>query len=226
MRQFFAGARSVPVTSWRAPSQWRCSRRTYLILLLGLYLYGTGDAIIINATLGAGPWVVFALGVTHVTGLSIAFTTCILSVFAVLCWIPLRQKPGLGTISNAVVISIAIGVGTTVIPEPSNLYVRIGMVILGILSIAVASALYLTCGLGAGPRDGLMTGINKRFGVPVGRARLVVELTVVSLGWLLSGMPRDGSLGLGKNVGLGTVLFALLIGRCVAITLGFVGRRA
>ena len=160
MRQFFAGARSVPVTSWRAPSQWRCSRRTYLILLLGLYLYGTGDAIIINATLGAGPWVVFALGVTHVTGLSIAFTTFILSVFAVLCWIPLRQKPGLGTISNAVVISIAIGIGTAVIPEPSNLYVRIGMVILGIFSIAVASALYLTCGLGAGPRDGYQQKIR------------------------------------------------------------------
>lgn len=226
MRRFFTGARSVPITSWRAPSQWRCSARTYLILVIGLYLYGTGDAIIINATLGAGPWVVFALGVTHVTGLSVAYTTFILSLFAVICWIPLRQKPGLGTISNAVVISIAIGVGTAVIPEPSNLYLRILMVVFGILTIAVASALYLTCGLGAGPRDGLMTGMNKRFGVPVGRARLVVEVTVVILGWLLSGMPRDGSLGLGKNVGLGTALFALLIGRCVAITLGFVGRRS
>jgi len=226
VRQFLSGARTVPITLWRAPSQWRCTPKTYLILLIGLYLYGTGDAIIINATLGAGPWVVFALGVTHVTGISIAFTTFLLSIFAVLCWIPLRQKPGLGTISNAVVISIAIGVGTAVIPEPSNLSLRILMVMIGIVMIAIASSLYLTCGLGPGPRDGLMTGINKRFGIPVGRARLFVEVAVVCFGWFLSGSPRDGSLGLGKDIGLGTALFALFIGRLVAIALGVVARRS
>jgi uncharacterized membrane protein YczE len=128
-------------------------------------------------------------------------------------WIPLREKPGFGTISNIVIIALAIEIGVSNIPLQENYFVGILYTLLGIAMVGAASALYITCGLGPGPRDGLMTGIHFKTGVRVGRVRLAIESTVFGLGWLLGG-----------TVGLGTLLFALLIGQSIAVSLGVVSR--
>jgi len=128
-------------------------------------------------------------------------------------WIPLREKPGFGTISNIVIIALAIEIGVTYIPLQENYFIGIVYTLLGIGMVGVASALYITCGLGPGPRDGLMTGIHFKTGVRVGRVRLAIEGSVLALGWVLGG-----------TVGLGTLLFALLIGQSIAISLGVVSR--
>jgi len=128
-------------------------------------------------------------------------------------WIPLREKPGFGTISNIVIIALAIEIGVTYIPLQENYFIGILYTLLGIGMVGVASALYITCGLGPGPRDGLMTGIHFKTGVRVGRVRLAIEGSVLALGWVLGG-----------TVGLGTLLFALLIGQSIAISLGVVSR--
>ena len=128
-------------------------------------------------------------------------------------WIPLREKPGFGTISNIVIIALAIEIGVSNIPLQENYFVGILYTLLGITMVGAASALYITCGLGPGPRDGLMTGIHFKTGVRVGRVRLAIESTVFGLGWLLGG-----------TVGLGTLLFALLIGQSIAVSLGVVSR--
>jgi len=128
-------------------------------------------------------------------------------------WIPLREKPGFGTISNIVIIALAIEIGVSNIPLQENYFVGILYTLVGIAMVGAASALYITCGLGPGPRDGLMTGIHFKTGVRVGRVRLAIESTVFGLGWLLGG-----------TVGLGTLLFALLIGQSIAVSLGVVSR--
>jgi uncharacterized membrane protein YczE len=128
-------------------------------------------------------------------------------------WIPLREKPGFGTISNIVIIALAIEIGVSNIPLQENYFIGILYTLLGIAMVGAASALYITCGLGPGPRDGLMTGIHFKTGVRVGRVRLAIESTVFGLGWLLGG-----------TVGLGTLLFALLIGQSIAVSLGVVSR--
>jgi hypothetical protein len=136
-----------------------------------------------------------------------------ISALVLLGWIPLREKPGFGTISNIVIIALAIEIGVTYIPLQENYFIGILYTLLGIGMVGVASALYITCGLGPGPRDGLMTGIHFKTGVRVGRVRLAIEGSVLALGWVLGG-----------TVGLGTLLFALLIGQSIAISLGVVSR--
>jgi uncharacterized membrane protein YczE len=127
-------------------------------------------------------------------------------------WIPLKQRPGFGTISNILIISYALQIGTDVFPiQHHTLWIRFAYVILGIIIIGIGSSLYITCGLGPGPRDGLMTGIHRVTGVRVGRVRLFIEVIALSIGWLLGG-----------RVGIGTLMFALLIGNSVAISLGVV----
>jgi uncharacterized membrane protein YczE len=136
-----------------------------------------------------------------------------ISALVLLGWIPLREKPGFGTISNIVIIALAIEIGVTYIPLQENYFLGILYTLLGIAMVGVASALYITCGLGPGPRDGLMTGIHFKTGIRVGRVRLAIEGSVLALGWVLGG-----------TVGLGTLLFALLIGQSIAISLGVVSR--
>ena len=136
-----------------------------------------------------------------------------ISALVLLGWIPLREKPGFGTISNIVIIALAIEIGVTYIPLQENYFIGILYTLLGIGMVGVASALYITCGLGPGPRDGLMTGIHFKTGIRVGRVRLAIEGSVLALGWVLGG-----------TVGFGTLLFALLIGQSIAISLGVVSR--
>jgi len=209
-------ARTVPVTRWRASSRWRAKPSTLGILVLGLYLFGTGDALLVVSGLGVSPWTVLAQGLGDQLGISIGLATFIVSAVVLLLWIPLRERPGLGTISNAVVIAIALQVGVTFLPRPTNVFIQFAFVIVGILIIGLGSGLYLTTRMGPGPRDGWMTGIHLRTGWPVSAVRLGIEVVVLAAGWMLGG-----------TVGIGTVMFAILIGPSVGYGLmlaGAVGR--
>lgn len=182
------------------------------MLLAGLYLFGSGEAFIVQGGLGVSPWTVLAQGLATVLPLSIGVATFLVSALVLLLWIPLRERPGLGTIANALVIAVALELGVTFLPAPGGLAGQLSYVLLGVAMIGVASGFYLTTNLGPGPRDGWMTGLHVRTGWPVGRVRLGIEVTVLSVGWLLGG-----------TVGVGTVLFALLIGPAVALGLAAAG---
>lgn len=213
LRTLLAPHKTVPITPWRAESRWQLSPTRVLILFVGLIIFGLGDSLLIQGNLGNAPWTVFAQGLTLKTGLSIGEATLVISTFVLLIWIPLREKPGFGTLSNIVLIATFIQVGTQIFPEQNSLVTGIAFDLLGIAMVGLGSALYITCGLGPGPRDGAMTGIHYRTGIRVGRVRLGIEIVVLIIGWLMGG-----------TVGLGTALFALLIGQSVAIFLGIVAR--
>ena len=206
-----AGSRTIPRTRWTARSPWRPTPGSLFSLLLGLTLFGLGDAFLLLADLGATPWTVLAQGLSIRTGLAIGWTTFAVSVVVLLLWIPLRQRPGLGTVLNIVVISIVLDLAYSWLPAPSGLAARLGLVLVGIATIGLGSGFYLTAGHGPGPRDGWMTGVHHRTGRPVAQVRLVIEVVVLVTGWLLGG-----------TVGVGTALFALLIGRAVALGLAVV----
>ncbi|CAB4643786.1 unannotated protein [freshwater metagenome] len=211
-------SRTIPHTPWRAESTWSLGLGRYhferlLILIFGLTIFGLGDAFLIMSTLGNSPWTVLAEGISLNTPLNIGESTFIISVFILLLWIPLRQKPGFGTLANIVVIATAIELGLHIIPSTENLSLQLFYIFVGITLVGFGSALYITCGLGTGPRDGLMTGLHYKTGVRVGRVRLGIEIIALSVGALLGG-----------SLGIGTALFALLIGQSVAISLGVVDR--
>jgi len=205
--------KTVPITPWTSTGRWDLSLPRVLILFFGLAIFGLGDSLLIQANIGNAPWTVLAEGVTLKTNLSIGWATFFISVFVLLLWIPLRERPGFGTLSNIVLIATFIQLGTMIFPEVNSLPVGIAYDLIGITLVGFGSALYITCGLGPGPRDGAMTGIHQRTGIRVGRVRMGIEVTVLLAGWSLGG-----------TVGLGTALFALLIGQSVAISLGLVAR--
>ncbi len=213
LRTLLTPHKTVPITPWRAETRWDLSLSRVLILFTGLIIFGLGDSLLIQGNQGNAPWTVFAQGLTFKTGLSIGFATLLISSFVLLIWIPLREKPGFGTLSNIILIATFIQVGTQIFPEQSSMTSGILFDLIGIAMVGLGSALYITCGLGPGPRDGAMTGIHYRTGIRVGRVRLGIELVVLIIGWFMGG-----------SVGVGTALFALLIGQSVAIFLGIVAR--
>ena len=180
--RFLTPSRSVPVTRWRSESRWSSKPSTLAILIIGLWIFGTGEALLIIADLGVGPWTVFAQGLNVRTGLSIGTTTFIISVVVLLAWIPLKERPGLGTIANAIVIATALQVMSTILPHPTNAVVKFLVVIAGVACVGIGSGLYLTTNLGPGPRDGMMTGIHFRTGWPVARVRLGIEVGALIVG--------------------------------------------
>jgi uncharacterized membrane protein YczE len=182
-------------------------------LIFGLTLFGIGEAFLVITSLGNSPWVVLSEGISLNSNLNIGQATFFVSLMVLFFWIPLKQKPGFGTLANMVVIAAAIELGLLIIPEVNNLALKVVYVLFGILLVGIGSALYITCGLGTGPRDGLMTGLHYRTGVRVGRVRLGIEVVALTTGALLGG-----------SLGVGTALFALLIGQSVAISLGVLGR--
>lgn len=182
--------------------------RRILQLLLGLPLYGAGGAFIIAAGQGVDPWTALAQGLSVRTGIGVGWVTNILGLLVLLLWIPLRQRPGAGTIANILVVGTAMQITLELVPGPPPGIAQLGMLIAGIVMVAVASGLYIGARLGPGPRDGLMTGLHGRLGMPVWAARASVELTVLTIGWMLGG-----------TVGVGTVLFALTIGPLVHVAL-------
>ena len=209
---FLRPSRTVPITPWTAKSKWSLTPLRLFILLFGLTIFGFGEALLIQSTLGNSPWAVLSQGLSKHTPLSLGWSTLVIGFLVLLGWIPLKQWPGFGTIANILVISYALQIGTDVFPvEHPTLWIRFAYVVCGIAIIGIGSSLYITCGLGTGPRDGLMTGIHRVSGVRVGRVRLIIEIIVMSIGWLLGG-----------RVGIGTLMFAVFIGNSVAISLGVV----
>lgn len=205
------GHRTIPKTSWRSESRWRTNLKTLFVLLVGLSLFGFGEALLVITGLGNSPWVVLSEGLTIRTGIDIGATTAIVSVVVLLLWIPLRETPGLGTLFNIVVIAGVLDISIYFLPRVETLTVGIPVVIFGVLTVGLGSALYLTCNLGPGPRDGLMTSVHNKTGVKVSRVRLFIEVTVLTIGFLLGG-----------TAGIGTLIFAAGIGRSVALWLGVV----
>ena len=207
--------RAVPQVRWSATNRWRPRPSTLVVLLGGLWLFGTGEALLVASHLGNTPWTVLAQGVSRHSPLSIGEATFAISLVVLLAWIPLRERPGLGTIANAVVIAVAIDAMLQVLPQPDATIGRLGEVLAAILSIGIGSGLYLTTSLGPGPRDGWMTGLARRTHIPIATVRLSIELSALVTGWLLGG-----------RVGLGTVVFALTIGYAVAGAMALVARVA
>jgi len=215
---FLKPSKTIPTTSWRAETTWGIlsgnqSLQRFLILIFGLTLFGIGEAFLVITSLGNSPWVVLSEGISLNSELNIGQATFFVSLLVLLLWIPLRQKPGFGTIANMIVIAAAIELGLMIIPSVNNLVIKLIYVLIGILLVGIGSALYITCGLGTGPRDGLMTGLHYRTGVRVGRVRLGIEVVALTTGALLGG-----------SLGVGTALFALLIGQSVAVSLGVLDR--
>jgi len=211
-------SRTIPITPWRAESTWSLGTGKHhiqrlAILIFGLTIFGIGEAFLVVTGLGNSPWVVLSEGISLNTPFNIGESTFLVSLAVLALWIPLRQRPGFGTVANMVVIAAAIEVGLALIPEVNNFYLKFFYIFFGIGLVGIGSALYITCGLGTGPRDGLMTGLHFKTGVRVGRVRLGIEVVALSIGALLGG-----------SLGVGTALFALLIGQSVAISLGVVER--
>jgi uncharacterized membrane protein YczE len=180
-------------------------------LVVGLVLYAVSIGLLVHSGLGNMPWDVLSQGVSRQIGWSLGTVTVVLSVVILVCWWPLRQKPGIGTVANVLVIGVLIDPVLALLdrlPDPLPLPGRIGLVVAGILLNGVASSLYIGARLGPGPRDGLMTGLVARTGWPVGPVRIGIEVTVVAVGWLLGG-----------TVGLATVAYALGIGPLIHVLL-------
>lgn len=188
--------------------------RRVIQLLVGLFLYGAGCALTVEAGLGVDPWTVFAQGLSVRTGVGIGWITNVVGFFVLLLWIPLRQKPGVGTVANILLVGTSMQLVLAVVPPVTGLFTQVVLLLGGIVVVAVASGLYIGAHFGPGPRDGLMTGMHARLGWPIWLCRALVELSVLTIGWLLGG-----------TVGIGTVLFAVLIGPLVHVALPLLDTR-
>jgi uncharacterized membrane protein YczE len=195
---------------WSAtrPSGLRQRMPTLLVLGFGLWLFGIGEAGLVNARLGNTPWTVLAQGLADQSGLDIGTATIAISVLVLIGWIPLRQRPGVGTVANLIIIGVSIDVMTRVLPHPHPLAARLAEAAAAIVAIGVASAFYLTANVGPGPRDGWMTGIHRRRGWPLASVRASIELAALAAG-----------VALGGTAGVATVAFALLVGYSLGLTL-------
>lgn len=211
------GHKTFPTTAWAANSRWQANPKSFFVLTIGLAIFGLGEGLLYLSGIGNSPWTVLAEGVMIRTGLTLGVVTALVSLAVLLIWIPLRERPGLGTIMNVVVIAAAIDLTITLIPQPSvtETAARYTLGVLGVLIVGAGSALYLTTQHGPGPRDGLMTSIHNRTGIRVSRVRLMIESSVLVVGYILGG-----------TVGIGTLIFAFGIGRAIAFWLGVIARLA
>ncbi len=182
--------------------------RRLLQLYVGLALYGVSTAMFVRSNLGTDPWNVFHLGLARLLSLNIGVVIIGVGVLVLLLWVPLRQKPGLGTISNVIMIGLAADAALAVLPAPSSLAVRSGLLVAAVVVNALATGMYIGAGFGAGPRDGLMTGINARTGWSVRSVRTAIEVSVLLAGWAMGG-----------TLGIGTVVYALTIGPLIQLCL-------
>lgn len=209
-RLSFLSVKGVPTLSWSSPKplNLRPDLVTVILLVVGLTIFGLGEALLIAAGTGVSPWTVLAQGVSQQAGWSIGLSTFIVSITVLILWWPLKQVPGIGTILNAVIIALVLEFVLPYIPTPDDYIFQILLTLLGILITGLGSGIYLIANLGPGPRDGLMTGLQQQTNLPIAWIRSGIELTAVIAGWSLGGV-----------VGLGTVLFAILIGPSVALSL-------
>jgi uncharacterized membrane protein YczE len=177
-------------------------------LLVGLMGYGFSMAVMVRAGLGLDPWDVFHQGLAGRTGMTIGIASAVVGVAVLLAWIPLRNRPGIGTVANVIVIAVTVDAGLALLPEPNDLAIRIAMMLGAVLLNAISTVLYIGAGLGPGPRDGLMTGLVARTGLSVRLVRTSIEATVLAVGWLLGG-----------TVGVGTLVYAFGIGPLVQLVI-------
>jgi uncharacterized membrane protein YczE len=182
--------------------------RRLLQLYIGLVLYGVSTAMFVRADLGADPWNVFHLGVAKAFSLNIGMVMILVGALVLLLWIPLRQRPGLGTISNVIVLGLAADAALALMPPLEPLVARSVLLLFAVVVNAIATGMYIGAGFGSGPRDGLMTGINARTGWSVRSVRTAIEVTVLFVGWMMGG-----------TLGVGTVLYALAIGPLIQLCL-------
>ena len=211
--QLLRPAHKVPRTIWssRHPLNFRPNFSTLLALVLGLWIFGTGEAVLIDAGIGVSPWTVLAQGISKQADLTVGMATFVVSVLVLFLWIPLRETPGIGTVLNAILIAMSIDVMAPFIPEQTKFFPQVIQALIGVILVGIGSALYLTANLGPGPRDGWMTGVQKKTNWPIGRVRVGIEIIVLSIGILLGG-----------TFGLGTIMFAIGIGPVISISLGVV----
>ena len=200
--------KKIPNLNWSSsnPLNFKPNIKTLIYLVLGLSLFAIGETLLITANQGVSPWTVLAQGISFQTNLSIGFTTFIVSLIVLILWYPLKQKPGLGTILNIVLISIIIDLTIPILPYPKSFLFQIIQSIIAVFIVGLGSGFYLTANLGPGPRDGLMTGLQSLTNQPIALIRTIIEVSAVGLGFYLGGI-----------VGIGTLLFAFGIGPTVSI---------
>ena len=211
----FLSIKNIPKVSWssKKPLNLKPNLSTFFFLCIGLMFFGLGEGLLIVSTSGASPWTVLAQGIYINVGLSIGLITIIISMAVLILWLPLNQKPGIGTILNAIIIGLMIDVCIRFVPTPENYIFQLLLAFLAVLIVGLGGGIYLVANLGAGPRDGLMIGLQKKTNLPIAAVRGSLEITVMSIGWYLGG-----------TVGVGTLLFAFGIGPAVALSLYIVRR--
>ena len=200
--------KKIPDLSWSSndPFNFKPKFNTFTYLVLGLILFGIGETLLITANQGVSPWTVLAQGLSFQFNLSIGVTTFIVSIIVLFFWYPLKQKPGLGTLLNVILISIVIDLSTPILPYPKTLFYQILQSVIAVLIVGIGSGFYLTANLGPGPRDGLMTGLQKLTDKPIALIRTILEVSAVFIGFYFGGV-----------VGIGTLLFAFGIGPAVSL---------
>ena len=198
--------KEIPFLSWSSekPLNLKPQFSTIIYLIFGLILFGLGETLLIASSQGVSPWTVFAQGISIKSNFSIGFSTFIISMCVLIFWIPLKQKPGIGTILNTILISLVLDYSYAYLPKPEDFYLQIFQCFIGVLLIGVGSGFYLIANLGPGSRDGLMTGFQKMTSMPIFLIRTAIELVAVVAGWYLGGV-----------IGLGTVIFVIFVGPSV-----------
>ena len=200
--------KKIPDLTWSSsnPLNFKPNLKTLIYLVLGLSLFAIGETLLITANQGVSPWTVLAQGISFQTNLSIGITTFIVSLVVLILWYPLKQKPGLGTILNIILISIIIDLSTPILPYSKSFLFQIIQSIVAVFLVGLGSGFYLTTNLGPGPRDGLMTGLQNLTNQPIALIRTIIEVSAVGIGFYLGGI-----------VGIGTLLFAFGIGPMVSL---------
>jgi len=211
----FLSIKNVPKVSWSShkPLNLKPKISTFFYLCFGLTLFGLGEGLLIVSATGASPWSVLAQGISLNVDYSIGTITLFVSIAVLLLWLPLNQKPGIGTILNALIIALMIDICIKFVPTPENYISQIVLAIVAVLTVGIGGGIYLVANLGPGPRDGLMVGLQKKTNLPIAFVRAFLEISVVSIGWYLGG-----------TVGVGTLLFAFGIGPAVALGLFLTGK--
>ena len=211
----FLKIKKIPKVNWSSENTYNFKPKfsTLFFCCFGLMLFGLGEGLLIVSFTGASPWSVLAQGISLNVNLSIGMLTLLISVAVLILWIPLGQKLGMATILNALIIALMIDFCIKFIPTPSNYFYQLTLAIVSVISVGIGGGIYLVSNLGAGPRDGLMVGLQKKTNLPIALVRGTLEITVVSIGWYLGG-----------TVGIGTLLFAVGIGPCVALGLYLVDK--
>ena len=211
----FLSLKNIPKVSWSSerPLNLRPKISTFFFLCFGLTLFGLGEGLLIVSFAGASPWSVLAQGISLNVDLSIGTITLFISIVVLFFWLPLNQKLGIGTILNALIIALMIDICIKFVPTPENYIAQLLLAVLAVLTVGLGGGIYLVANLGAGPRDGLMIGLQQKTNLPIAAVRAFLEITVVSIGWYLGG-----------TVGVGTLLFAFGIGPVVALSLFIVGK--